>query len=264
MRIAVSTFLTRRINQQIFVTVTIIATALFLQNLIFGKLEASSLALFQILAANIIVFNLFGLLILVALSQGKRFPLQGSALIKSLVIHLVFSIFLSTIHLILSQLVYHFLWPMPQESLPEKLVAIFQRWFYIEVLIYWLIIVVRGRSTLNKSNETRKAIFDKLSVKTEGQTRLIDLSDIYWLQAYDAYVKIYTRDKLYLKRCKISDLEKQLPPSLFQRIHRSAIVNLSKIKALEPYSNGEQFLILESDEKVKLSRSYKDKLPQLL
>ncbi len=53
-------------------------------------------------------------------------------------------------------------------------------------------------------------------------------------------------------------------PLRFQRIHRSAIVNVKKVKELHPHSNGEYFVILESGSELKLSRSYKDVVARFL
>jgi len=55
-----------------------------------------------------------------------------------------------------------------------------------------------------------------------------------------------------------------LDPQLFQRVHRSTIVNLARVHSLRPHLNGECFLRLESGQEVKLSRSYRDKVELLL
>ena len=55
----------------------------------------------------------------------------------------------------------------------------------------------------------------------------------------------------------MKSMEKRLDPSKFQRVHRSAIVNLDKVKELHPYTNGECFLVLEGGGEIKVSRSYR-------
>jgi two-component system LytT family response regulator len=55
-----------------------------------------------------------------------------------------------------------------------------------------------------------------------------------------------------------------LDPRLFQRVHRSTIVNLARVAALRPHLNGECFLRLQSGQEIKLSRSYRDKVEMLL
>ena len=55
-------------------------------------------------------------------------------------------------------------------------------------------------------------------------------------------------------------MESKLNPHTFIRIHRSMIVNITFIKEMKPYFNGEYHLLLTNGETLKLSRSYKDKL----
>jgi two-component system LytT family response regulator len=55
-------------------------------------------------------------------------------------------------------------------------------------------------------------------------------------------------------------LERRLDPARFQRIHRSAIVNLERVSELRSHLNGEYFVTLDSGHTLKLSRSYKDKI----
>jgi two-component system LytT family response regulator len=59
-------------------------------------------------------------------------------------------------------------------------------------------------------------------------------------------------------------LEAVLDPNVFQRVHRSTIVNVHRVKRLRPHTNGEYFLTLEDGQEIKLSRSYRDRVDQLL
>ena len=61
-----------------------------------------------------------------------------------------------------------------------------------------------------------------------------------------------------------NELERQLDPRRFPRIHRSTIVNAARVVELRPHSNGESFLRLDCGQELKLSRSYRDRLPVLL
>jgi two-component system LytT family response regulator len=62
----------------------------------------------------------------------------------------------------------------------------------------------------------------------------------------------------------MKSLESMLDPSIFQRVHRSTIVNINRVRRLRPHTNGEYFLSLENGQEVKLSRSYRDRVDQLL
>ena len=59
-------------------------------------------------------------------------------------------------------------------------------------------------------------------------------------------------------------MEKRLDPKIFQRIHRSTIINLNKVKEVKPHSNGECYLLLENGHDLKVSRSYKDVVGRFL
>jgi two-component system LytT family response regulator len=65
-------------------------------------------------------------------------------------------------------------------------------------------------------------------------------------------------------RQTLSAMESQLDPRTFLRVHRSAIVNVDRIKELHPLFNGEHSIVLEDGTKLTLSRNYKDKLFRVL
>ena len=62
----------------------------------------------------------------------------------------------------------------------------------------------------------------------------------------------------------MKSLEAVLDPKIFQRVHRSTIVNVRRVRRLRPHANGEYFLTLEDGQEIKLSRSYRDRVDQLL
>ena len=69
---------------------------------------------------------------------------------------------------------------------------------------------------------------------------------------------IYTGDNSLILRETMKDLERRLDPRVFQRVHRSTIVNLDQVHQVKPHTNGECFLVLGSGAEVKVSRSYRD------
>jgi two-component system LytT family response regulator len=69
---------------------------------------------------------------------------------------------------------------------------------------------------------------------------------------------IKTGDNSLVLRETMKDLERRLDPRRFQRVHRSTIVNLDLVKEVKPHTNGECFLVLQSNAQVKVSRSYRD------
>ena len=62
----------------------------------------------------------------------------------------------------------------------------------------------------------------------------------------------------------MKDLESQLNPATFQRIHRSSIVNVDCIKKVCNHINGEYFLVLDDETRIKMSRSYRSKIKHII
>jgi two-component system LytT family response regulator len=101
--------------------------------------------------------------------------------------------------------------------------------------------------------------FEKLiNIKDRGQIFRVDVDSIERIDAAGDYMCIYTADNSLILRETMKDLEKRLDPRVFQRVHRSTIVNLGLVRQVKPHTNGECFLVLDSGTQVKVSRSYRD------
>jgi two-component system LytT family response regulator len=101
--------------------------------------------------------------------------------------------------------------------------------------------------------------YEKLiNIKDRGQIFRVDVDSIERIEAAGDYMCIYTADNSLILRETMKDLEKRLDPRVFQRVHRSTIVNLNQVRQVKPHTNGECFLVLESGAQVKVSRSYRD------
>ncbi|MFC4253945.1 response regulator [Altererythrobacter xixiisoli] len=97
-----------------------------------------------------------------------------------------------------------------------------------------------------------------INVKDRGQIFRVDVDSIEHIEAAGDYMCIYTGDNSLILRETMKDLERRLDPRVFQRVHRSTIVNLDQVRQVKPHTNGECFLVLESGAEVKVSRSYRD------
>ena len=101
--------------------------------------------------------------------------------------------------------------------------------------------------------------FEKLiNIKDRGQIFRVDVDSIERIDAAGDYMCIYTGDNSLILRETMKDLERRLDPRVFQRVHRSTIVNLDQVRQVKPHTNGECFLVLDSGAEVKVSRSYRD------
>lgn len=105
---------------------------------------------------------------------------------------------------------------------------------------------------------------ERLVIKTGGRVIFLDTEEIDWIEAEGNYVTVHTGEKSHLLRETISNLERQLDPKKFVRIHRSAIVNINRIQELQPWFHGEFRVILQGGTQLTLSRSYRENLQSIL
>ena len=100
----------------------------------------------------------------------------------------------------------------------------------------------------------------RLAIRDGGRTTWVNQEDIEWIDAAGDYMCVQANGITYIMRKTMKELEKELDESILQRIHRSTIVNVRLVREMESHINGEYFLTLNSGHRVKLSRTYKDKL----
>ena len=104
---------------------------------------------------------------------------------------------------------------------------------------------------------------NRLAIRDGGRTVRVDIASIRWIDAAGDYMCIHTDAETYVLRATMRELEAQLDPQRFPRVHRSTIVNAERVVELRPHSNGESVLRLDCGQQIKLSRSYRDKLALL-
>jgi two-component system LytT family response regulator len=92
----------------------------------------------------------------------------------------------------------------------------------------------------------------------------VPFPDIDWIDAAGDYMCVHAAGETYILRGTMKSLEDVLDPVIFQRVHRSTIVNLDRVERLRPHINGEFFLTLSGGHEIKLSRTYRDKMEHFL
>ena len=114
----------------------------------------------------------------------------------------------------------------------------------------------------------RKAIdgrhVEVLPIRQGRETVRVPVASIEWIDAAGDYMCIHAAGDTHILRGTMKELEEILDPKLFQRVHRSTIVNLRLVRSLRAHMNGEYFLTLEGGHELKLSRSYRDKIEYFL
>jgi two-component system, LytTR family, response regulator len=101
---------------------------------------------------------------------------------------------------------------------------------------------------------------DRIVVKSAGEVCFLKTSDIEWIEAADYYACLHVGAKTHLLRRSMAELEQDLDPNMFCRVHRSSIVNLERVQGLKLAEDGEYEIILENGTRVRLSRRYRKHL----
>jgi len=118
-------------------------------------------------------------------------------------------------------------------------------------------------SLLEELREERKYP-ERLIVKSSGRVFFVRTEEIDWVEASGNYVKIHTKSEAHLLRESMKNMEAKLDPKTFVRIHRSAIVNIDRIKELEPWFHGEYIVIMRDGTRLTASRVFSDRLSALI
>lgn len=101
---------------------------------------------------------------------------------------------------------------------------------------------------------------ERLAIKSAGQILFLKTAEIDWIEAADYYACLHVGTKSHLLRRSMSDLERDLATEEFCRIHRSAIVNLHRVRSLRLGEDGEYEVVLENGHSLRMSRSYRKQL----
>lgn len=105
---------------------------------------------------------------------------------------------------------------------------------------------------------------DRLAVKVDGRLIFLRFEEIDWVEAEGNYVNLHVGTTGHLVRETMAWCEQQLPAGRFLRISRSAIVNLDRVREVQPLFSGDQAVVLRDGTKLTLSRNYRERLEALL
>jgi two-component system LytT family response regulator len=111
---------------------------------------------------------------------------------------------------------------------------------------------------------TQRPPAGRIAVKSDGRIVLLKVAEIDWIEAADNYAVLHVGKDSHIVRETMNSLEARLDPEQFLRINRSTIVNIERIRDLEPLFHGEYSVRLHNGTKLTCSRGYKDRLRQFL
>ena len=120
-------------------------------------------------------------------------------------------------------------------------------------------VLARAKASLAPSGGANRR-WERILIRSAGRISFVPAEEIDWIEAADYYSCLHIGARTHLLRRSMADLERDLEPNRFCRIHRSTIVNLSRVRDLRLDSSGEYEVVLRDETRLKVSRGYREKL----
>lgn len=114
----------------------------------------------------------------------------------------------------------------------------------------------RAKQAASSARGKRRRL-ERIAIKGAGQVSFVGVDEIDWIEAADYYAALHVGPRTHLLRRTLAELEKDLDAELFVRVHRSTIVNVARVKALESGEDGEAVVVLVDGTQLRLSRRYR-------
>ena len=98
---------------------------------------------------------------------------------------------------------------------------------------------------------------ERFAVRKRGKEIMLVAADIDWIEASGNYALLHVGAETHEVRSSLTRLESELDPARFVRVHKSAIVNIARVREVEPWLNGDWRIRLDGGAEVNLSRRYR-------
>jgi two-component system, LytTR family, response regulator len=123
--------------------------------------------------------------------------------------------------------------------------------------------LARAKERITLSRTTRQKP-ERLMIKSAGEVSFVRISEIDWIEADDYYACVHVGSRNHLLRRSLAELEADLQDANFCRIHRSAIVNIDRVRTLKLNAEGEYNVLLENGSELRLRRRHRKDLQSRL
>jgi two-component system LytT family response regulator len=100
-------------------------------------------------------------------------------------------------------------------------------------------------------------VIDRIAVRAEGALRIVNVGDVDWMETDGNYMRLHVGPASHLVRGTAVQMEQQLDPAQFARIHRRFIVNLDRVAEVQPWMAGDAIVVLTDGTKLRMSRSHR-------
>lgn len=219
------------------------------------------------------------MLIPVMLAFDRRFPLERSQPRRHFAWHFLFTLPYSALHVLgmvaVREIIYW--WMGGNYDFGDWRGEFFYEYLKdarsyagILALIYLYRFVLRrwqGEAEFlseGREEEAAEPVTDRFLVKKLGREFLVKVDDIDWIESAGNYVTLHVGERLYPLRETMAGIEQKLAGKGFARVHRSAILNLDRVREIEPFDTGDARAHLVTGNAVPVSRRYRQELKERL
>lgn len=216
-------------------------------------------------AVRITAAALLGTLVTpIVLVLARRLPLQGPRRVRNALVHTAAAIGTAFGLIVISCFAAAWLfegcfWPS-LSALRDQLLS---NWL---LLVFAIAALTALAHLILQKDETTPADSSSrgITVRSRGRLRFVKWADVDWIEAQGNYLALHLGPACYLVRSTVAGMASQLTAEQFIRVHRRAIVAISRIEALRPLPNGDAVLTLADGHEVRASRRYRQALNKAL
>ena len=208
----------------------------------------------------------------------RYFTLGGERWLRNLLAHALFSVAFSLSHVTLmywmrvalyrAVLADRYAWDRWLGEFGYEYLKDFRTYVGILVMVYLYRFILRRlqgeAGFLAEEDEPAAGTSDRFLVKKLGREFLVRVDDIDWIESCGNYVNLHVGERVYPLRETMTHIDERLLPLGFQRVHRSAIVNLDRIAEITAFDSGDGEARLRNDVTVPVSRRYRQELRERL
>ena len=118
--------------------------------------------------------------------------------------------------------------------------------------------VLRSEGHFLDAAESRGARLDRFMVKRNGKSEFIRAADVDWIESDGNYVRLHVGPQSHLVRGTVVTCADRLDARQFVRIHRRFIINIDRVKEVQPWFGGDHVIVLTSGQRLRLSRNFRE------
>jgi two-component system LytT family response regulator len=127
--------------------------------------------------------------------------------------------------------------------------------------------VAATRSPMARALETidaQRPGSDRLTVRVGDRMLFLRMQEIDWIEADDDVARLHVGKQVFDHRMTLAQLEQRLPARSFVRVHRSAIVNVERIREFQPWFQGDWIIVLADGTRIQTGKSYRARVRDLI